>query len=67
MFISVVQFEPKFGDIEANYSKVSHAINSDNSDIIVFPELVGKFVMEYDLLQPHVFIEKVEEITKKSN
>jgi predicted amidohydrolase len=39
MFISVVQFEPKFGDIEANYSKVSHAINSDNSDIIVFPEL----------------------------
>jgi hypothetical protein len=30
-------------------------------------ELVGKFVMEYDLLQPHVFIEKVEEITKKSN
>ncbi|MBE2187848.1 MAG: hypothetical protein IAE98_00135, partial [Candidatus Kapabacteria bacterium] len=30
-------------------------------------ELVGKFVMEYDVLKPHVFIEKVEEIIKKSN
>jgi hypothetical protein len=30
-------------------------------------QLFGKFVMEYDLLKPNIFIEKVEQITKKSN
>ncbi|MBE2190295.1 MAG: hypothetical protein KGZ71_00760 [Desulfobulbaceae bacterium] len=39
MFISVVQFEPKFGEIEANYSKILNTISDDKSDIIVFPEL----------------------------
>ncbi|MCO5251737.1 MAG: hypothetical protein M9949_10005 [Candidatus Kapabacteria bacterium] len=30
-------------------------------------QLVGKFVMEYDVLKPDIFMEKVEQITKKSN
>ncbi len=39
MFISVVQFEPKFGEIEANFSRVLDAVKSVKSDVIVFPEL----------------------------
>lgn len=39
MILSVVQFEPQFGNIEANYQVVLRYVESSKCDIIVFPEL----------------------------
>lgn len=39
MFISGVQFYPKFGEKENNISKIISFINNIDSDMIIFPEL----------------------------
>ncbi len=39
MILSVIQFEPHFGDVEANYEAVLLYVKNSQCDIIVFPEL----------------------------
>lgn len=37
--LSLVQFSPKYADLESNIEFISNTIQNDDSDIIVFPEL----------------------------
>lgn len=37
--ISLIQFEPKFGDIDSNFEYIKEKFQNSNSDIVVFPEL----------------------------
>jgi predicted amidohydrolase len=39
MLLSLVQFNPIFGDVESNSSKMADYVKKTKSDIIVFPEL----------------------------
>ncbi|GBE27372.1 (R)-stereoselective amidase [bacterium BMS3Bbin03] len=39
MKLAVYQFEPLFGDIEANVQKIEHAVNSVEFDLLILPEL----------------------------
>ena len=46
--LAIVQFKPVYSDLESNIKFISNTIKSDNSDLIVFPELAtsGYFFTE---------------------
>lgn len=71
MKLSIVQFEPKFGDKVFNFSKINKYIDTVETDIIVFPELA---TTGYDFKSKNEVIEladsftseKIKEIADKS-
>lgn len=54
MILSVVQFEPNFGNVEANYQVILRYVQCTKCDIIVFPELC---ITGYDFISRDEAIE----------
>ena len=75
MKIALVQFAPKFKDINANFNYVKEQIKSIEADIIVFPELSlsGYYFLSKDEILPYAIefnspeIIEIQELATKLN